>query len=246
MRKLGFIIVVLLFVSCKQEAKKSLSAQNIVDKAIVVAGGDLYKTSTIAFKFRDSDYVSENNGAIMKRAFESDSISYVDIKKGSSFERIVNGIPVAVSDSLANVHNNAINSVLYFVQLPYQLNAKAVHKKLLKEEKIKGKVYYLIHVTFDQNGGGDDFEDNYYYWINKKTFKPDYFAYDYKVNGGGVRFREAYKERIVNGIRFVDYNNYKPKSKATTINEVAALYENGELELLSKIVLENIKVTPSN
>jgi hypothetical protein len=246
MKKIGFIVLVLMFISCKQEAKKSLTAQNIVDKVIEVAGGDLYKTSTIAFKFRDKDYVSENNGAIMKRVFNSDSLSYVDIKKGSNFERIVNGIPVEVSDSLANVYGNAVNSVLYFAQLPYQLNAKAVHKKLLKEEKIKGEDYYLIHVTFDQNGGGDDFDDNYYYWINEKTFKPDYLAYDYQVNGGGVRFREAYNERSVNGIRFVDYNNYMPKRKTATIDEVAALYENDGLELLSKIELENIQVTPNN
>ncbi len=232
--------------SCKQEPKKNLTAQTIIDKTIVVAGSDLYKTSTIAFKFRDKEYVSENNGAIMKRVFKSDSLNYVDIKRGSSFERIVNGIPVEVSDSLARVYSNAINSVLYFAQLPYQLNAKAVRKKLLKEEKIKDQNYYLIHVTFDQNGGGDDFDDNYYYWINKKTFKPDYLAYDYQVNGGGVRFREAYNERIVNGFRFVDYNNYMPKSKTATIKEVAALYENSGLELLSKIELENIEVTPNN
>jgi len=70
--------------------------------------------------------------------------------------------------------------------------------------------YYKLKVTFDQDGGGDDFDDTYVYFFNKATFKPDYLAYDFHVNGGGMRFREAYNERYVNGIRFVDYNNMKP------------------------------------
>ena len=55
-------------------------------------------------------------------------------------------------------------------------------------------------------------------------------------------FREAYNERFVGGIRFVDYYNLKPKSKTSSILDIDELYGNGDLELLSKIELENIQV----
>ena len=39
-------------------------------------------------------------------------------------------------------------------------------------------------------------------------------TYSYiESDGIGLRFREAFNERYINGIRFVDYNNYKPKLK---------------------------------
>jgi hypothetical protein len=67
-------------------------------------------------------------------------------------------------------------------------------------------------------------------------------AYDFYVNDGGVRFRVAYNERYIKGIRFVDYENYKPMDDVTTIDNIDAKYESGDLELLSKIELENISV----
>ncbi|MEM9686700.1 MAG: DUF6503 family protein, partial [Bacteroidota bacterium] len=72
----------------------------------------------------------------------------------------------------------------------------------------------------------------------------DYLAYEFHVNGGGLRFREAYNIRTVNGIRFVDYNNFKPKTKNTNIYDLDNSFENGELELLSEIILEDVEVSP--
>jgi len=45
------------------------------------------------------------------------------------------------------------------------------------------------------------------------------------VGKGGIRFREAYNERFVGGIRFVDYYNLKPKSKTSSILDIDELYE---------------------
>ncbi|WP_405246288.1 MULTISPECIES: DUF6503 family protein [unclassified Cellulophaga] len=244
--KYFLLLVILMLSACKNTTEKQLTADEIVAKSIVVSGGDLYKTSKIAFKFRDKEYESDANGAIQKRKFFSDSLNYIDIKTASDFQRYIEDTPVVVSDSLAFVYSESINSVHYFAQLPYHLNDKAVHRKLLKEETIQDKSYYLVQVTFDQNGGGADFQDTYYYWFNKETFTPDYLAYDFQTNGGGVRFRKAYNERYVNGIRFVDYENYKPKDASETIQNVANLYATGHLELLSKIVLENITVVFEN
>ena len=116
------------------------------------------------------------------------------------------------------------------------------HYKVGKPYKIKGKEYYKIQVTFSEDGGGDDFDDVFIYWFNKETFYLEYLAYKYHTNGGGVRFRDVKKENLVNGIRFVDYNNYKPMDKNIDFNTIDKLYEEGKLKKLSEIVLENIKI----
>jgi hypothetical protein len=243
MKYLRLFFLLLLISSCNETSKKNLTAQEIVDKSIEIAGGKLYERSTISFKFRDKNYISESKGKTLKRIFNSDSLRYIDIKTNDSFQRYVDDVLVEISDSLATVYGNSINSVFYFAQLPYRLNDAAVNKELLNEVKIKGKDYFVIQVTFDPENGGDDFGDTYLYWMNKETFMPDYLAYDFHTDGGGVRFREAYNERYVNGIRFVDYKNYNPENSKVTVIQTANLFENNQLELLSDIQLENVKVT---
>ena len=144
---------------------------------------------------------------------------------------------------MAIKYSASVNSVHYFSVLPYGLNDKAVNKKLIGEERIKGKDYYKIEVTFSQKGGGEDFEDVFIYWINKASFKPDYLAYSYNEDDGkGMRFREAYNERYVNDLRFVDYNNYKSEDKKFYLIDLAKAFNNNSLKLLSKIELQNVEV----
>ena len=82
----------------------------------------------------------------------------------------------------------------------------------------------------------------YYYWIHTESYKVEFLAYSFLVDGGGVRFREACNERYVNGIRFVDYRNFKPTSKSVELSELPELFETDQLSLVSKIELKNVKV----
>ena len=242
-KKTILFLLLIVITACKNEKKEEITAQAIVDKSIDVSGGDLYKTKNISFEFRDKKYVLEQNDGkkVMKRIFTQDSSSITDVK-AKNFSRLVNDSLVVVADSTAKKYDNAINSVFYFALLPYGLNDAAVTKEYLGEVTIKGKDYYKVKVTFSEEGGGDDFDDTYLYWFNKETFKPDYLAYKFFVNDGGMRFRVAYNERIVNGIRFVDYENYKPKTESDKILEIDSMYQNNGLELLSKIELKNISL----
>lgn len=245
MKKLIGFIAILILLSCNQK-HNSYTAQDIVDQSIAASGGDLYKSSTIHFRFRDRTYSSEPSGnqKSLKRLFANDTIRILDIKAPADFKRFVNDSLVSLSDSLTNVYSNSVNSVHYFAYLPFGLNDKAVRKELIGEITIKNKDYYKVKVTFDQEGGGEDFEDIYVYWFNKETFKPDYLAYEFHIDGGGIRFREAYNERYVNGIRFVDYNNYSPVKGRAVVN-CDSLFIKQELKLLSKIALEEIRVIPN-
>ncbi|NER11084.1 hypothetical protein SAMN06265375_10469 [Muriicola jejuensis] len=245
-----FILLLLPFVlgvvSCR-EIVKGIDAQEIVDRAIADAGGELYDQSDIEFSFRDVIYTQKREGGrrVTTRTRETDSGRVKDIWDGRSFRRYHGEQNVIVSDSMANVYSNSINSVLYFAQLPYGLNDPSVNKEWIGEKTIDGKQYYQIRVTFNQDGGGEDFEDVYIYWFDAETFKPEYLAYEFHVNGGGLRFREAYNERYVNGIRFVDYRNYRPVGEADLM-QLDSLFERRKLELLSEIRLEDVVVSRDN
>ena len=246
MNKIVFLLAIVITFSCKDKVEQKLSVQEIVDKSIEVSGGvALYEKSTITFNFRDRKYISEMKGKrkTLKRILKNDTINFLDVLSPDGFERFDNDSLVSLHDSLATKYGNSVNSVHYFSKLPYGLNDPAVQKELLGETEVKGKQYYKVKVTFNQAGGGDDFDDTYVYFFNKSTFKPDYLAYDFHVNGGGMRFREAYNERYVNGIRFVDYNNMKPIDEVVSVLQVDSLFNNDGLKLLSKIELKDVTVS---
>jgi len=226
------------------EKKQVLSAQSIVDKAIEKVCNGNCENAIIDFTFRDKCYVSKRNGGFYEfKRITSDSTGVTeDVLTNTGFSRQKNDTVIAVADSMAIKYLNSINSVIYFAQLPFGLNAAAVKKELLGEVIIKNKPYYEIGVSFTEDDGGKDFEDIFVYWIHTVNFTVDYFAYQYSTDEGGVRFREAYNPRIVNGIRFVDYNNYKPKTLNVTLVDLDVLFEKGALELLSKIETESVGV----
>jgi hypothetical protein len=240
------IFLIVLIISCNQTDVNKLTAQQIVDKAIETSHKNKLLYSNLNFKFRDAVYDSEGHcdHFVLRRITTNDDEKILDIfQPGLGLKRYVNDSLNIIADTTANKYAETINSVFYFTQLPYRLNDDAVNKKYLKLDTIKGKSYHNIQVTFNENGGGEDFQDVYYYWFNTENFKLDYLAYSFVVNGGGVRFREAYNERIIEGIRFVDYKNYKPKSDMITIDKILKVFKNNELELLSEIKNENIKLT---
>jgi len=231
----------LTLLACQTEP----TAEFIINKSIEASGGSLYEHSKIKFNFREKQYkVERNNGAYsMQRITNKDTLIVSDVLSNDGFARIINDSLTIVSDSMADKYSESINSVFYFALLPYRLNDEAVHKKFLGKVSIAEKEYYKIEVSFTEKGGGIDFQDVYIYWINTENYKIDYLAYSFIVNGGGMRFRKAYNEQIVGGIRFVDYINYKPTATINSVHDLDKAFLNNELKELSRIELKNIKVT---
>jgi hypothetical protein len=245
MKYFTFVILVsLLFVSCKP-AQEKLTAQQIIDKSIDVSGVGKIPNSILSFDFREMHYVALRNNGKFKlwRILKVNGESREDVLSNTGFQRSFNTHPIEVVDSMAIKYSESINSVHYFSVLPYGLNDGAVQKKLLEDITIRGEEYYKVQITFSQEGGGIDFDDVFIYWVGKEDFKIDYLAYTFHVNGGGKRFREVRKEQIVNGIRFLDYNNFKPKNGDKDLSTLDMAFENNELIKASEINLENIEVT---
>jgi hypothetical protein len=223
---------------------KAMDAEHVVTKSIKVHGGDYYENCIIEFDFRGMHYRLERNDGIYAyhRIFEDSTGAYHDILGNDGFRRTINGQPVSVSDDWAKRYSNSINSVAYFALLPFGLNDQAVNKNLIGEEEVEGNQYYKVHVTFSQDGGGEDHEDVFVYWINKGNFRMDYFGYFYLTDGGGIRFRKAVNQRTEGGIIFSDYINFKGGDNDSDVAGLARKYEEGLLEKLSEINLENLQV----
>jgi hypothetical protein len=247
MKKILGICLLLILTGCKERSAPDVDAQRIVDLAIEASGGERYQYSHIKFTFRDRKYSAyrENGQRVLKRVTETDTARIEDVISGSSFTRTVDGVMQQLADTTVQKLSEAVNSVHYFAALPRGLNDAAVNKTYLGLATIGDSQYHKIKVTFDQEGGGTDFEDIFVYWFSTETYLPDFLAYEYHTNGGGMRFREAYNQRMVGGIRFVDYRNFKYEGKLP-VTSLDRLYTEGELELLSLVELKDIEVIPDS
>jgi hypothetical protein len=241
---LGLLILLVALCSCQEDGP--LSAQDIIDRAIEVSGGKRYVNSTIEFDFRKRHYKALRDNGIFRLEREfMDSLGRIrDVYNNNEYKRFINDQLVEVPDTMAVKYTNSVNSVHYFMVLPHGLNDKAVIKTYIGQVALKGRSYYKIKITFKKEGGGKDYEDIFLYWFDTETFKMDYLAYltynrDRSID---LRFREAFNERYINGIRFVDYNNYKPENMDVDLLTLDSMFENDELTLLSKIENKNIVV----
>jgi hypothetical protein len=249
-----FITTLACFTSCNNKEKNkeiilletqepvSLSkSQILLNETIATHGGELYNTAHYSFVFRNNIYQFKNNGSEYEytKISKKDNTEVIDKLDNGTFTRTINGESVKLTEKEIATATGAINSVIYFATLPHKLNDKAVNSKYIESTTIKGETYDVIEITFNQDGGGEDHDDEYYYWINANTKKIDYLAYNYRVNKGGVRFRSAYNKRIVDGIRFQDYINYEAPV-GTPLKKLPSLFEANKLNELSKIETENI------
>lgn len=239
------VIYLLLAFSLLSSCETKSEAQKIVDQSIAAHGGELFEKAKISFDFRERSYEIFKSPTRFEYVREySDSTGLIkDVLNNEGFNRTVNGQSVELPEDRVRAFSNSVNSVAYFAFLPYGLNDAAVYKKYLGETNIDGKDYYLLKVTFSEDGGGEDHDDEFLYWFNQENYLIDYVAYSYHTDGGGVRFRKAIHQHEVEGLVLLDYENYKPADKNTPVEEMEALYKAGQLELLSEILLENVKVT---
>lgn len=226
----------------KTESPPSKS-EELINQAIEAHGGELYETAHYQFTFRDKVFTFKNNGQeyVYTSEHQTDQGWQKDYFENGEFERKVGGTPINLSTEAMDSYGETLNSVIYFATLPHKLSDASVNSKHKGQTTINEINYEQVLVTFSQEGGGEDFDDEYVYWINSETNKVDYFAYNYQVNGGGVRFRAAFNSRKVDGIVFQDYINYSA-AVGTPLLELAKLYEEDKLVEVSRIELVDVKV----
>lgn len=243
------MLFIFCFISCERENKtKTLTAESIIEKAITQSGTKAFKEAEVKFQFRNKKYKSipTCEGFKYIREFKENQNHVVDELHRGEFSRTVNQTKEKVKDSLAFLYAESINSVFYFVQLPYRLNDDAVKKEWVGTENDSLNTYYKIKISFEKEGGGADYEDEYYYWFDTETFQIGYLAYSFHVNGGGIRFRKATHQQKVDSIQFITYNNYQPITENLTLENSLQDYLKGKYEYLSTIENTSIQINQTN
>jgi hypothetical protein len=198
----------------------------------------------VEFDFRERHYTIERKGGTFQytRTFADSAGTVRDVLTNDGFARYLNNTSVPLTEEEASRYTNSVNSVAYFFLLPRPLHDPAVRKKTLGDQVIDGTPYYRIHVSFAEEGGGEDHTDTFVYWISKEHFTMDYLAYSYESGSGGFRFRKAINRRRLGGILIADYENFMPAGQHSGVETFGELYTRGALEKVSDIVNQNVEV----
>ena len=228
-------------------SEPAVTAEAIIERSVIHHGMERFDSVLIELTFRDHDYAFINDHgrfAYMRMGTDSLGAEVHDLLTNQGLERIYNGDSKALSPKDSAAYASSVNSVRYFFMLPYSLLDPAVNAELLDSVSIEGVAYDCVRITFDQEGGGTDFDDVYHYFFRRDSGALDYLAYTFEVDGGGLRFRKAVNQRRVDGVLVQDYLNFGVDGPDRGIDSVAARYTSGELPQLS--VIENTEVQISD
>jgi hypothetical protein len=231
--------------STSDEAAGANPAQQIVDRAIELHGGDHFESSEVEFDFRGTHYTVRRDDGMFRysRSYTDSTGRIVEVMTNDTFERTLDGEPYEMTEKEYMRYTEQVNANVYFTFLPYKLNDPAVVKRLLDPVTIEGEPYQTVEVTFEKEGGGRDWEDRFLFWFHRDDGTMDYFSYFYTLRGT-ARFRKLINERKIGGIIFADHLNFNADSLGRQLEIAPAAFEAGELPLASEVHLENIQVTP--
>ncbi|MGB0862039.1 MAG: DUF6503 family protein, partial [Saprospiraceae bacterium] len=176
------IVILTTWIACStptpEEAILSKEAK-IIQATIQAHGGKNYDKAAFSFDFRNRSYSFKNNEGLFEYTMREEKEGQItaDILTNDRFERKINGEIQNLSKEDVAKYSGSLTSVIYFVLLPYKLNDPAVMLADKGQATIKGEEYDVLEIRFKEEGGGEDFHDIYYYWINQETNFVDYLAY---------------------------------------------------------------------
>lgn len=241
--------VVLVVGGCQSSPEPSADA--VIDSARAAHGSSVLDRATITFEFRGESFrLRHDDGQFHYRRTFTDSLDR-SVTEGLTNEgpyRVIDGDTTTLdSDGRTTVDTN-VNSVAYFALLPAPLNDPAVQPSYRGRDTIDGAPYHRVQVTFQQEEGGQDWEDVFVYWFHTDTYAMDYLAYAFGLGPEeetGTRFREAYNVRRSSGVRFADYYNYTADTLSPDqMHRYPDLRSRDTLREVSRVTLDSVKVRP--
>jgi len=252
-RPAAFLAAFFLLIGCQTDTSPDRpSAAAIVDSAVAAHGGAVLDRAEVEFTFRGDHYrVRQDEGRFHYRRTYTDSLGQT-VTEGLTNDgvyRVVAGDTVSLSDDERGGIHTTVNSVTYFALLPHPLTDEAAQPSYSGRDTLDGTPYHRIRVTFQQEGGGQDWEDVFMYWFRTDTYAMDYLAYAFGLAPGdteqGTRFREAYNVRRVEGVRFADYLNYTSDTLSYDgMDRYPSLWAQDALERVSRIEIDSLAVRP--
>ena len=242
------LFAVLLVAACGTgEDDDRQRGAELVERVRAAHGSARLVHAEVTFTFRGDRFVAARDGGRFSYArhhVDTTGVRVVDILDNEGVRRQRGGEEVDLTLRERNSVETVVNSVIYFALLPYNLADEAVEPRWRGEDTVRGEPFDLLEVTFRPDGGGRDWEDRFIYWVHRQRGTMDYLAYDFHTGDGGTRFREAYNVREVDGVLFQDYRNYSADHLDETppLEGYAALFERAQLELVSEVEIEDVRV----
>lgn len=248
---LGLFVAGMLALGGCQSPDAPPSADVVIDSARAAHGSSILQEAVVTFTFRGDAYrLRHDEGRYHYRRAYTDSLGRA-VVEGLTNEgpyRVVEGDTVSLSASERDDVTTTVNSVAYFALLPEPLGDPAVQSTYTGRDTIAGVPYHRVQVTFRQKGGGKDWQDLFVYWFRTDTYAMDYLAYAYGRGPDeeeGTRFRRAYNERRINGVRWADYYNYTVDTlSADQLAQYSDLLARDAVRLVSRIELDSVQVRP--
>ena len=228
-------------------------ARDLVFRAREAHGTDAYESAEmLRFDFRGVAFEASRHRSghthYRRTTLDDQGRTVIDELADGGVARTVAGEPAALSDDEAARIHTAVNSVVYFATLPAALTDAAVRARALGVDSVMGQPHRLLEVTFDQEGGGDDWEDRYLYWLHPEQGTIEYLAYSYRLAPGadgptdtGHRFRRVIRVGDADGMRIQDYENLTADSLAR-LEDYPAAYEAGRTTAVSDVRTDNARL----
>ncbi len=219
---------------------------SLVQQSIEVHGGDRFEEAEIRFGFRGQPFAVIRQGGRFhyERSYEEEGVRIREWMTNDQTRRMVDGEPVTLDEEGRARVELDLNSVVYFALLPFRLMDPAVRHRELAPTDIEGEPYRVVEVTFQREGGGEDWEDRFVYWFHADDHTLDFMAYRYDRGDGGTRFRRAVNRREVGELLLQDYQNFTANEGIEDIVDYPLLLAEGRLELVSMVEMEDVAVLP--
>ena len=248
----GWALALALLAACAEppHPQGDAGALALLERAREAHGSAALDRAEVRFSFRGTPFVLHRDGGAFRYArTTTDSLSRTveEVVDNDGAHRFADGAEVALDADEAAALATAVNSVAYFALLPAPLADAAVRARSLGPGAVGGEPFDRVGVTFARDGGGEDWDDRYVYWL-----RPDgriaYYAYSYEPDPAdtsrtetGTRFRALLDERRVGGVLFQDWRNLTADSVGA-LEAYAAAHDAGRTFAVSEVVLDSVRV----
>ena len=234
-----------------QSSEAPPDAAAVIDSARAAHRASVLARATVSFNFRGDDYhIRQEGGQFHYRRIYTDSLdrSVTEGLTNDGVYRVVEGDTASLSEAERSSIKTTVNSVTYFALLPEPLNDPAVQPTYSGHDTIDGVPYHRVKVTFQQEGGGEDWQDVFMYWFRTDSYAMDFLSYAFGLGPDeepGTRFREAYNVRRISGVRVADYYNYTVDTvSADGMAQYSDLWDQETLDLVSQVEIDSVQVRP--
>lgn len=229
----------------------------IVDQSIAFHGGEVYARSEISFTIASRsgsfDIVVRHDGGTYRHAVTSateEGLRTV-VVGNEAVEVSIDGEPRPVAAADEARWRDFVSARVWFPLLPFRLSDPAVRQRDLGLETWPARepggepvVLHRVKVTFDP-GDSTEPQDEYLFWFDPATGRLEQLAYRF---AGGLRFREAFDFRRVDGVLFSDHRNlgldWGEGGEPLPVDAIDPRFVAERLEPISTIRLEDVEVTP--